>query len=92
MTDATTQQTQPGPVIAPPLAEIISPSFASVLGKADALLLEIDKAPFSQFLFAGRAQIVGGLSFIEAHFHQWAQKAAAITKASDAAATITTAR
>ena len=46
------------------------------------LLLEIDNSQVhtevSQFIIAGRAQVVAALSFIEAHFHAFEVKAAAV--------------
>jgi hypothetical protein len=86
MTDQTTQQNPPGAVIAPPPAATIVPTLDSV--KARALLLEIDgtqaATEVSQFLIAGRAQIVVALSFVEPHYHACEQKAAAAVKAAEA--------
>ena len=73
MTDQTTQQNTPSPVIAPAPAAIAVPTFESVREKARDLLLEIDSSQVhtevSQFLIAGRAQVVTALSYLEAHFH-----------------------
>jgi hypothetical protein len=84
MTDPTTQPTA-GPVIAPPPAAIVPPTFESVSAKAHDLLLEIDNSQVhtevSQFLIAGRAQVVAALSFVEAHYTFFEQKIAAAAKA-----------
>ncbi len=75
MTDPTTQQAAP-------------PTFESVRAKAHDLLLEIDNSQvhteISQFIIAGRAQVVAALSFVEAHFHAFEVKAAAAVKAAEA--------
>jgi hypothetical protein len=88
MTDQITQQNPPGPVIVPPPAATIVPTLDSVKAAARALLLELDgtqaATEVSQFLIAGRAQIVAALSFVEAHYHAVEQKAAAAVKAADA--------
>jgi hypothetical protein len=80
MTDPTTQTTV-GQVQAPPPSAVVPPTFASVRDKANSVLLEIDSSQVhtevSQFLIAGRAQIVSALSLLEARFHQWEAKAAA---------------
>jgi hypothetical protein len=82
MTDTTTQQTTAGTAPAP--EPIAPPNFSSVSAKARELLLEIDNSQVhtevSQFLIAGRAQVVATLSYIEAHFHAFEQKAAVATK------------
>jgi Tfp pilus assembly major pilin PilA len=88
MTDQTTQQNTPSPVIAPAPAAIAVPTFESVREKARDLLLEIDSSQVhtevSQFLIVGRAQVVTALSYLEAHFHAFEQKAAAAAKAVEA--------
>jgi hypothetical protein len=87
MTDQTAQQTA-GPVIAPLPVAIVVPTFDSVRQKALELLLEIDNSQahteVSQFIIAGRAQIVAALAFVEAHYHVLEQKAAAALKAAEA--------
>jgi hypothetical protein len=72
-------------VIEPPPSEIVVSTLESVKAKARALLLEIDgtqaATEVSQFLIAGRVQVVAALSFVEAHYHAVEQKAAAAVKA-----------
>jgi len=87
MTDQTTQQASPGPVIAQTAPTIAVPTLESVRDKANKLLLEIDNSrahtEVTQFIIASRAQVMAALSFVEAHFRAFEQKTAALPKAAE---------